>query len=150
MVPLPPFGSTHNQKAKNEMTDATQNPFAGAIRLPSAKFPTIGTSVAGVVMDIGISEVPNFDAKGRIDGVKRDEDGTPVEQVDVTLDTGEGKVILHTGGAIFYAIGRGLAEIGAEGLDVGDQLVVEYTGDGEPTAKGRNAPKQYSATVVKV
>lgn len=123
--------------------------FTDAIRLPSAKFPTIGTMIAGTVIAQEVSEVPDFDSKGRIAGVKQSENGTPVTQIDVTLDDGNSKVVLHTGGAIFYAIGRALAEIGAEDLEDGDQLSVEYTGDGEPTAKGRNAPKQYSAVVTK-
>jgi hypothetical protein len=125
--------------------------FTDAIRLPSAKFPEIGTVVEGVVAEIGTSTVPDFDDRGRPSGIKYEEDGTtPLSQVDVTLDQGDGKkVVLHTDGAIFFAIGRALAEIGAEDLDGGDTLTVTYTGDGEATAKGRNAPKQYSAVVKK-
>jgi len=124
--------------------------FTDAIRLPSAKFPTIGTVVEGVVSEIGTSLVPDFDDKGRPNGVKHDDDGNPREQVDVTLDQADGtKIVLHTDGAIFYAIGRALAVIGADDLDVGDTLAVTYTSDGEPTAKNRNAPKQYSAVVTK-
>jgi len=124
--------------------------FTEAIRLPSVKFPEIGDTASGVVVEIDPNAtVPEFDDKGRIKGDKLDQDGNPVRQVDVTLDTPTGRAILHTDGAIFYAIGRALAEIGAEDLEVGDTLVVEYTGNGEPTAKGRNAPKQYKATVTK-
>lgn len=122
--------------------------FTDAIRLPSAKFPTVGTVVAGTVVEIGESTVPDFDDRGRPSGVKFAEDGmTPVKQVDVTLESEGKKVVLHTDGAIFYAIGRSLAEAGVEDLEIGDTLTVTYTGDGEPTAKGRNAPKQYSAVV---
>lgn len=124
--------------------------FTDAIRLPSAKFPEIGTVVEGVVAEIGTSTVPDFDDRGRPNGVKFEDDGTtPKTQVDVTLDRDGVKVVLHTDGAIFYSIGRALAEIGAEDLEPGDTLTVTYTGDGEPTAKGRNAPKQYSAVVKK-
>lgn len=124
--------------------------FTDAIRLPSAKFPEIGTVVEGVVVEIGTSLVPDFDDRGRPNGVKVDEQtGEARTQVDVTLDRNGSKSVLHTDGAIFYAIGRALAEIGAEDLEVGDTLAVTYTGDGEPTAKGRNAPKQYSAVVSK-
>ncbi len=117
--------------------------------VPSAKFPTVGTTVAGTVLGIEESDVPAFNAKGRIEGVQRDEEGNVVTQLDVTLATPTGKVVVHTGGAIFHAINRALGELGVDGLDVGDTLSVEYTGDGEPTAKGRNAPKQYAATIVK-
>lgn len=124
--------------------------FTDAIRLPSAKFPEIGTVVQGVVVEIGASDVPDFDDRGRPNGVKYEDDGTtPRSQVDVTFEAEGVKSVLHTDGAIFYSIGRALAEIGAEDLEVGDFLVVTYTGDGEPTAKGRNAPKQYTATITK-
>lgn len=123
--------------------------FTDAIRLPSAKFPEVGASVSGVVRELGISDVPEFDGKGRITGSKTDENGNVITQVDVTLETSGGQLVLHTGGAIFYAIGRALAEVGAEDLEPGDTLTVTYTGDGEPTAKGRNAPKQYAAIVAK-
>lgn len=122
--------------------------FTDAIRLPSAKFPTIGSGVKGLVVGIENSDVPEFDSKGRITGPKT-VDGETIEQVDVIIETEDGRVVLHTGGAIFYAIGRALAEITADDLEVGDGLTVTYTGDGEPTAKGRNAPKQYTAVVSK-
>lgn len=123
--------------------------FTDAIRLPSAKFPEIGDAVSGTVVEIDKGLVPTFDDKGRVNGTAKNDDGTDKEQVEVTLDTGAGKLVLHTDGAIFYAIGRGLAEIGSEDLEVGDGLTVTYTGDGIATAKGRNAPKQYSAAVTK-
>lgn len=123
--------------------------FTEAIRLPSAKFPTIGANVSGVVTEIGHSPVPEFDDKGRVAGTKFDNDGAVMMQVDVALNTETGLLTLHTDGAIFYAIGRGLAQIGAEDLEVGDVLSVTYTGDGEASAKGRNAPKQYAAEISK-
>jgi hypothetical protein len=110
----------------------------------------VGTEVKGTVTEIGTSSVPDFDDRGRPAGVKFEEDGvTPKSQVDVTLDDNGQQIVLHTDGAIFYAIGRALAVIGAEDLDVGDHLTVTYTGDGEATAKGRNAPKQYTAVITR-
>ena len=123
--------------------------FTNAIRLPSAKFPTVDTSYSGVVIALEDVDVPAFNAKGQIDGVAVDADGEVLQQVDVTLDTSAGKVILHTGRAIYYAIGRALAEVGSDDLVEGDTLTVRYTGDGTPTAKGRNAPKQYDAVITK-
>ena len=121
--------------------------FTNAIRLPSAKFPSVGTIHSGVVSALDDVDVPNFNAKGMIDGVATDADGNVLQQVDVTLDTDRGRVVVHTGGAVYYAIGRALAEVNAEDLNIGDTLSITYTGDGEPTAKGRNAPKQYVAIV---
>lgn len=123
--------------------------FTDGIRLPSAKFPSIGTEVAGQVVEIGTSPVPDFDDRGRPSGNRIDNEGHAIMQVDVTLEHDGIKTVLHTDGGVFYAIGRGLAEIGAEDLEVGDHLSVTYDGDGEPTAKGRNAPKQYKAIVTK-
>lgn len=123
--------------------------FAEAVRLPSAKLPNIGDTVVGKVIEMNRSTVPEFDAKGRPSGLLFDDNGDPVQQVDVTLETETGKVVLHTHGAIFYAIGRALAEAGSDDLAIGDTLSVSYTGDGEVTAKGRNAPKQYEATITK-
>lgn len=135
-------------------TEAPATPksrFADAIRLPSVTFPKIGDGVTGTVIEISEGTVPTFDDRGRIvqGVVEKNDDGTDKLQVEVTLDTADnGRRVLHTDGAIFYAIGRALAEIGADDLNTGDILTVEYTGDGEPTAKGRNAPKQYKATIV--
>jgi hypothetical protein len=124
--------------------------FKDKIRTPSAKFPTVGTTVEGVVLELIEAPVPTFDKNGRPTGVQAvDGEGVPQFQTDVLLDTATGKITLHTAGGIGWAIGRGLGEINAEDLEVGDTLQVEYSGDGEPTAKGRTAPKQYTATIVK-
>jgi hypothetical protein len=123
--------------------------FKDAIRLPSAKFTEVGATVSGTVLTLEDADVPHFNSQGRIEGVELNEDGTTKQQVDVTLETPSGKIVLHTGGAITFAIGRALGELGAEDLEPGDQLQIEYTGDGQPTAKGRNAPKQYTATITK-
>lgn len=127
----------------------TESKWASAIRLPSAKFPNVGDKVTGTVLEVADAEVPHFNDKGQIDGIEANEDGSTKMQLDVILQTGDKKIVLHTGGAIFYAIGRALAEVGSEDVEPGDELTVEYTGDGEQTTKGRNAPKQYAAIIVK-
>lgn len=111
---------------------------------PSAKFPTKGTKVTGKVSQISESPVPEFNNAGRIVSNTGN-----VMQVDVVLVNGIDTVVLHTAGAIYFAIGAALRKIGADDLEVGDTLTVEYTGDGEPTAEGYNPPKEYTATVVK-
>lgn len=123
--------------------------FTDNVRLTSAKFPEIGTLVSGVVTEIDEdATVPHFDAKGNITGNEVDADGHDLTQIDVTIETPEGKRVIHTGTSISYAIGRALIEIGSDDLEVGDSLQVSYVADG-PKKAGRNAPKQYSATVVK-
>jgi len=124
--------------------------FKDKIRTPSAKFPTVGTTVEGVVLEMLEVPVPVFDKNGRPTGEQaKDADGNPKFQTDVLLETPNGKLVLHTDGGIGWAIGRGLGEINAEDLEIGDTLQVEYSGDGEPTAKGRTAPKQYTTTITK-
>jgi len=124
--------------------------FKDKIRTPSAKFPTVGTTVEGVVLEMIEVPVPVFDKNGRPTGVQAtDNDGEPQFQIDVLLETTTGKVTLHTAGGIGWAIGRGLGEINAEDLEIGDTLQVEYSGDGEATAKGRTAPKQYTVSIIK-
>lgn len=122
--------------------------FSDAIRLPSAKFPEVGAAVSGIVVDIFDADIPHFEKDGKINGVEVDAEGNALQQVDVTVETLEGKVTVHTNGAIYYAIGRALAEVGSEDLELGDTLTVTYTGDG-PKKAGRNAPKQYAAVIAK-
>lgn len=127
--------------------------FDDAIRLPSAKFPELGDTVAGKVIKIDESAIPVFDEKtGRIvpDKSKTDEQGNILQQVDVTLLQDDGKkVTLHTDGGIFYAIGLALANADLEDLEVGDTLSVTFESVAEPTAKGRNGAKQYAATITR-
>ena len=121
------------------------------IRLPSAKFPEIGASVSGVVESIDEeAEIPHFNDKGQIEGIEYEADGaTPLKQIDVVIRRPEGgKLTLHTNGGIAYAIGLALAEIGAEELEPLDTLTVTYVSDGAKKP-GRNAPKQYTAEVIK-
>ena len=124
--------------------------FTDAVRLPSIKFPVVGATMTGTVAKLDLSPVPTFDKSGRPSGVKLDDDGNEVMQVDVTVDSAEGgRLVLHTNGGVFYAIGRESASIGATDLEVGDKLTIDYAGDAKPTAPGRNGAKQYTATVVK-
>ena len=123
--------------------------FTDALRLPSIKFPVVGATVTGKVIKLDLSPVPAFNSKGVPEGTRFDDDGTEVMQVDVTLETPQGLLVLHTNGGVFYAIGRALASIDATDLEVGDTLKIEYTGDAEPTAKDRTGAKLYTATVVK-
>ncbi len=125
--------------------------FTDAIRLPSAKFEHVGTVIEGTVVEMNPeATIPTFDNKGKIvPGVnEKNEDGTDKLQVDVTLELADGtQTVLHTAGGVYWAIGRALATVKADDLAVGDHLSVEYTGDAEPTAKGRNGAKQYTAKI---
>jgi hypothetical protein len=118
-----------------------------ATLLPSAKFPAIGSSVEGRVLSLATNPVPEFE-KGRMVGTRELATGGKMTQLDVTLQTEDGKVVLHTKGGIFNAIDKALADAGLDDLLTGYTLKVEYAEDGEPGPEG-NARKIYRATVTK-
>jgi hypothetical protein len=115
--------------------------------LPSAKFPFVGTVVEGRVLSLATNPVPEFE-KGRMVGTRELATGGKMTQLDVTLQTADGKVVLHTKGGIFNAIAKALDAAELEDLMTGYTLAVEYVGDGEPGPEG-NARKLYEATVTK-
>lgn len=115
--------------------------------LPSAKFPTIGTIVTGRVLSLATNPVPEFEG-GRMVGTRELATGGKMTQLDVTLQTENGKVVLHTKGGIFNAIDKALDDASLDDLLTGYTLSVEYTGDGEEGPEG-NARKIYTATVEK-
>lgn len=112
----------------------------------SAKFPAIGTVVEGTVVALADAPVPEF-VNGRPAGPKFNVDGSLFTQLDVTLDTDAGKVVLHTGGAIFDAIADALDAVGIDDLVTGHRVAVTYIGNGPKAASSEFPPKQYSAVV---
>lgn len=114
----------------------------------SAKFAAIGAVVEGRVLSLATNPVPEFDAKGRMIGTRELATGGKMTQLDVTLQTEDGKVVLHTKGGIFAAIDKALDDAGLDDLLTGYTLSIEYVGDGEPGPEG-NARKLYQATVTK-
>ena len=100
-------------------------------RTPSAKFPTMGTTVSGMVLSIVEAPVPEFGDKGKPIGAKLNVDGSVFTQVDIVLQTGSGNVVLHTGGQMFEAIDSALDEVGLENLVTGHTLSVTWSGLGE-------------------
>ena len=78
------------------------------------------------------------------------DNGDPMWEIVITIDTGvedsngETEKRLFARGAMLKAIREALKDAGAK-LEVGGELVVRYTEDGEPSKKGFNAPKLYKA-----
>lgn len=116
--------------------------------LPSAKFPVIGAKVAGKVFSLATNPVPEFDESGRMVGIRQLATGGDMTQLDITLETEAGKLVLHTKGGVFSAIERALTKAKLDDLLTGHTLTVEYTSDGETSTLG-NSPKVYTATVTK-
>lgn len=115
-------------------------------RTPSAKFPTMGTVVSGTVLAIAEAPVPDFGENGRPTEAKKNIDGSVFTQIDITLQTDTGNVVLHTGGQMFDAIDEALDKKKLENLVTGNQLTVTWSSLGELNTAGIPS-KVYSATV---
>ena len=123
--------------------------FNRTTRLRTARFPSPGATIAGTVLSIADTPVPEFEA-GRIVGPKFEADGTLIMQADVNVQTEDGEeFVIHTGTGISVAIGQALAKIGADDLHVGDSLSVTYVRDEDEGDAGINPTKLYEAVVSK-
>lgn len=112
----------------------------------TAKFKEIGATVRGRVVAAEPRQARDYDS-GK---PKVWDNGDPVMEVVVTLDTGEedenGNTFrtLYLGGKMLQAVRQALAEARSK-LVIGGELAVKYIGDGEPSKKGFNPPKLYKA-----
>ena len=127
---------------------------------PSAKFPTIGTTITGTIVEPPVV-VDQRDFDGNI---QTWDDGSAKKQLVITIatdlrdpeiedDKGIRKVYVSgskkpESKSLTAAIGGAVREAKANGLEVGGTLTVQYIGDGTPSKRGFNAPKQYAATYV--
>jgi hypothetical protein len=134
------------------MTSA--NDFLMAGGTTSAKFATVGTTVAGL-----ISRQPEVQQQRDFTSgePKTWDNGDPMQQLQVVLATDErdqeipddsGERAIYVKGALKKAVQEAVRKSGSKGLAVGGHLTVTYTGDGEPSRKGMSAPKLYSAAYV--
>jgi hypothetical protein len=134
------------------MSEANDFLMAGGVA--SAKFPTVGTSISGTIV-----RQPELRQQTDVTSGKPKfwDDGSPRQQVVVTLATNErdaaladddGERAVYVKGNLTKAVREAVRQSGAKGLEVGGTLTVTYTGDGEASARGMNAPKLYSASYV--
>lgn len=120
----------------------------------SAKFETIGDKITGTVISAQKSQQTDL-TSGQ---PKTWPDGNPMMQLVVTVQTDErdtddptddGLRKLYLRGAKPQtsrgAVRDAMRSAGVSGLEEGGKLSVAYTGDGEPTQRGFNPPKQYAA-----
>ena len=121
---------------------------------PTAKFPTIGTSVGG-----RITEKPFVQQQRDIDSgePKFWNDGKPMMQLVVTVQTNQsdpsiqdddGRRRLFVKGQLKQAVHDAVRAVGGSGLEVGGHLTVTYVADGEAKKRGFTPPKQYTAKYV--
>lgn len=117
---------------------------------PAAKFPTIGTTVAGTItQQPEVQQIRDFSTGEPLYWP----DGKPKMQLVVTLATDQrdpqtpdddGRRRLYVKGLMRTAIRDAVRKAGARGLEVGGRLEVTYVADGE--RKGNlNPPKLYKA-----
>ena len=126
--------------------------FNQTVRVKTARFSKLGSSVAGVVQSITDLPAPEFNEEGRVIGPKFDVNGTVIEQPDILIATEEGELfVIHAGVGIQVAIGAALEESDHADLVPGDALTVTWTHSeaNEDAEDGReiNPTKVYTAVV---
>lgn len=121
---------------------------------PSAKFPTIGTTVGGEITTQPTVEQQRDFTTGEL---KFWDDGKPQMQMVVTLATAErdpanpeddGTRRLYVKGQMKNAVAQAVKAAGGRGLEVGGRLAVTYSSDGQKSNPRFNAPKQFTAQYV--
>ena len=122
--------------------------------IPAASFPTIGTTVEGEIVEPPRVEQQRDLTTGE---AKYWADGSPMLQLRVVIQTGQidtsipdddGRRTLYVRGNMLKAVRQAVRAARAKGLEVGGRLTVTYSGDGEPTKRGFNPPKLYTAAYV--
>lgn len=117
---------------------------------PAAKFPTIGTVVAGKVLAQKKQQSKDM-ASGEL---KTWEDGAPIYEIVFTLATDEhspdiedddGTRRLFARGQMLKAIGAAIRKAHWSASLVGGVLKVKYAKDGEASKRGFSPPKLFQA-----
>ena len=119
--------------------------------VPSAKFPTIGTSISGRITERPKVEQQRDYTTGEL---KFWPDGQPQNQLVVTVATDQrdpqvadddGMRRFYIKGQMKTAVQQAVRASGAKGLEVGGVLSITYTGDGEQKSAKLNPPKLFAA-----
>lgn len=117
----------------------------------SAKFDTVGQKHSGIITAIDHRQQTDLDGKPKLFP-----SGDPMMMYVITIqpDGGDAVALWAKGGNYTPAKGTGMAmlpaiaaaarEAGATAIEVGAQLAVAFTGEGEARV-GMNAPKLYTA-----
>lgn len=116
----------------------------------SASFDTIGTTVSGKIVDKALVQQKDLNT-GEL---KTWQDGSPQMQLVITVETGkpdptdpddDGVRKFYCKGNMKVAVAKAVRAAHADGLEVGGTLSITYTGDGVPSKRGFNPPKEYEA-----
>jgi hypothetical protein len=113
----------------------------------SAKFPTIGTTIAGTITAVHPPE-PQRDFTTGLDvpGKTQVRIELATDQRDPEIEFDDGSRTLYVRGWMTGAIGEAIRKSGVKEPQIGGQLSVTYIKDGQPTRPGFQGPKQFSAT----
>ena len=113
--------------------------------IPGAKFEEVGTEVSGVIVDAAIGQQTDIDGS-----FKTFDSGEIRPQLVITLQTDEhededddGLRKLYVKGFMVKPFRNEMKRNRVPGVRPGGILTVTYTGDGEVTKKGYNAPKLF-------
>ena len=118
---------------------------------PSAKFTSIGDVHQGIITHFEVGQQRDI----KTGAPKTWPDGKPCEQLIVTIqtnersteiddDSGERRLYVNRPGGMYTALTSAIKASKAK-FAVGGTLAFKYIGNGVPTQKGYNAPKQYAA-----
>jgi hypothetical protein len=126
------------------------NAFLMAAGTKSFKFAPIGAIAKGTIESIEIQQQRSIDDGALLfwDDAKTQ----PKKQVRIVLQTedrddgdDDGRRAIYVKGQMQNAVRDAVIAAGADKLEEGGTLAVQYVSDGEPPKKGMNAPKQYKA-----
>jgi hypothetical protein len=116
-------------------------------KYPTFSFPDPGTKAHGVITQ------PPEDSQVRKFGTDTLEfwpDGNPIMQTRIVLrDNTDTEYAVYAKGRMAKAITSAIIEAGADDLEVGGELSVEFTQYGTPKTPGGKPPKLYEATYIK-
>lgn len=130
------------------MTDP--NTFLLASGVPSFKFTTIGATAKGIIESLDMQQQNDFESGAPL---WWDENKTqPKMQLRIVLATDEhdgedddGRRAIYVKGEMQKAVRDAIKAAGADKIEEGGTLAVQYHADGEPPKKGMNKPKLYKA-----
>ena len=139
-----------NPPATHAKTDLGNVDEALAAGIPGAKFEAIGAICKGVILSAEMAQQRDM-ATGK---PKFWPDGNPCTQIlimlateerspDIEDDNGHRRLYVKKPSAMLAAIAKALDKTKLSQA-IGGTLAVKYTGDGEPTQRGFNAPKLFA------
>lgn len=127
----------------------TEQPTVGGFFSPfgtSAKFPTLGSTVTGIITKIHPPELQkDYDTQQPIPGKYQIRIELDTDERDPEIDGDDGKRTLYVKGWMQGAIGDALRKAGVAEPEVGAKLAVTWSGTAPPTNPRFQGAHQYTA-----